>query len=312
MNENQRASELASAIAPPEGGCVISRPKPFQFRCREQFGFTLMSDLHIGSAFVEYGKIREELQEAKIQNDRILLNGDLVDLVLPSDSKRFSQDALHSKLHGRKDVVNAALDFAVEILGPYAGLIDVIGVGNHEGTMEHYHSIDIGMLLTERLSQAAGRDIDYGGPLGFSQYRWQWRRENKSRPSDSRTITIFRYHGVGGSAPVTKGMIDFARLSAWVDADIYWLGHKHSRFSDCATRIKCPKCGDNPDYLETRQIMTGAYSKVYYGQNQSSLRRHGRRANYAADKGLPPKGIGGARVVITPLRGGVMDIKVIQ
>lgn len=299
---------IAEQIEAPIGGCIISRPPPREYRIGQQFGFTLMSDLHIGSAFVEYGKIREELQEAKAQGDRILFNGDIIDLILPGDSKRFSQDALHVKLQGRKDVINAALDFAVEILGPYADLIDVVGSGNHEQSTEHYHSVDIGLLLVDRLSEIAKRAIDYGGPLGFSQYRWQ---RGSERISDTRGIDIFRFHGAGGAAPVTKGMIDFARLSAWVDADIYWIGHKHSRFSDVGERVRCPRSGENPDVRETRQIMTGAYSNVYYGQSQSSIHTIGRRANYAADKGLPPKGIGGARLVITLPRAGII-YKVVQ
>ncbi len=114
------------------GGFFITRPEPLQVKRTTEVGITLMSDLHLGAAHVDYKRIERDLREAKAAGDRILINGDVFDFILPSDHKRFSPDALHSRLRGRRDILNACLEWGTEFLAPYADQIDMIGIGNHE------------------------------------------------------------------------------------------------------------------------------------------------------------------------------------
>jgi hypothetical protein len=46
-----------------------------------------------------------------------------------------------------------------------------------------------------------------------------------------QSINLKMMHGSGGSAPVTKGVIDTARQGPWLpDADIVWNGHNHQGY----------------------------------------------------------------------------------
>jgi hypothetical protein len=277
------------------GGFVICRPKPVMIGS----GIHLMSDLHIGAPQVNYTLIKKELRDAAEIGDRIVLNGDIFDGILASDRKRFAPDCLHPRLHGRKDILNAAIDWAVELLSPYAHLIDMIGVGNHETALEKHHNVDAARILVYDLTRKLPKQhkdhvIHYGGYTGFIDYRVKSLTKKKTI-SVGRWV-LYYHHGSGGSAPVTKGMIDFNRKDTWIDADCIWLGHKHNRWNASLEKLSCPLQGDAPDTKEVRHIMTGAYMKTYVGQSQKSLRKHGRRSNYAADAGLGPQGQGGARV----------------
>ncbi len=50
----------------------------------------------------------------------------------------------------------------------------------------------------------------------------------------------------------------------------------------------------------------------YSGQSQADVRKRGRRAPYAADWGLPPQGMGGARLLVRfPAEGG-KELRVLQ
>lgn len=290
------------------GGWVICRPKPIPYWNGSTQGFTLMSDLHIGAPHVDYDLIVQDLETAKLHNDRILINGDLLDLILTSDKKRFSPEALHSRLQGAPDIVNAAIDWAVEILAPYAELIDMIGIGNHETAITRHHSVDVTRVLIRELARSLPKNskhvIHYGGYGGFVDYRFLAKTKNRghgqadgngSFTGHGKRWVIHYYHGSGASAPVTKGMIDLHRRS-WAHADLIWLGHKHNRFNVAVQVLSCPLQGHQPTIKDVRQVMTGAYFNTYAGQQQNEIASHGRRSNYAADLGLAPQGMGGTRI----------------
>lgn len=283
---------------PVLGGLHICRPQTIACEAGDTVGLRLMSDLHLGAAHVDYSLIEKELAEARDHGDRVALNGDVFDLILTKDLKRYSPDTILPALQGRADLVNAAVDLAVVLLAPVAGQIDMIGMGNHEAQVLHRHDTDPLLMLVERLRRhvpaRSPHVIHYGGYGGFLDYRF---RVGK-RAARPQRFVLFYHHGWGGAAPVTKGMIDFNRKSTWADADAMWMGHKHNRWNGHVQRIGCPDSGDEPDVRDVRHIMTGAYFQTYRGQSQESVRRHGRRSNYAADAGMAPQGMGGARVTL--------------
>lgn len=286
------------SIAEIEGGCAIIRPKAIAYKCGGQTSIALMGDLHIGSAATRISAIKADLEMAKACGARVLINGDVMECIFPADSKRFNPADLAPELRGRNDVLNATLDLAYGVLAPYASLIDMIGVGNHETATAHYHSADIGLMLADKLG------VPYGGMCGFVDYRFQ-----RSGGGGQRYV-IFYHHGAGGSAPVTKGMIDFHR-SRWIDADLVWFGHKHTRIQSHELSMRCPESGDQPVMRDRRFVITGSYSQTYHGQSQNSFRQHGRLSNYAADKLLAPNGCGGAVVQLTHKRDG-METRITQ
>lgn len=254
--------------------------------------FMLMSDLHIGSAFTSMAKIKEDLETARRYNARILINGDVFDAILPSDRKRFNPNVLSEALRGRADVLNAALDMAVTLLSPYADLIDVIGVGNHDTALEKHHSVDLVLLLVERLNTLVdGADVRYGGYTGYYAVT----------PPDNikgARFVFYYHHGSGGDSPITKGIGDFQRKLAWVsDANVIWMGHKHHRYADKMMRQKLCKSG-RISHIEVLCVMSGAYSDTYTQQTQADVMQRGRAASYASDWGGAPRMKGGVLVRI--------------
>jgi hypothetical protein len=267
--------------------------KELPYSVAEVSGLTLMSDLHIGAFNVDEEWIRGELNEARERGDRVNINGDVFDAILPKDAKRYKPEALHPRLHGISKVLDEQVDMAEELLAPYADLIDMIGMGNHESAVEKYHSTDLTARLIRRLNskvKTTGHEIQYGGYTGFIDYRFR----TKKGTGGSRRLVIYYHHGAGGSAPVTKGMIDFARKAAWVDADVIWLGHKHNKISDTgAMRLSCPIDGDDPVGRQVVFVMTGSYMTTYTGPVKGK-----RVASYASDFGMAPQAKGGARLTV--------------
>ncbi len=68
-------------------------------KCRE-FSDRLMSDMHIGSVHCDKEKINYELEDARKNHSRIFIIGDLFDMILPRDNKRFVPSMYDEALRG--------------------------------------------------------------------------------------------------------------------------------------------------------------------------------------------------------------------
>lgn len=250
----------------------------------------LMSDLHIGSPEVDYGLIKKDLKTAEEVDARILLNGDLFDAIVPSDSKRYRPDALHPRIRGRSDVLNETVTWAAELLEPYKKRIDLIGFGNHEDTVLKHHSTDLASMLVDRL----GIQRSYGGYTGFVDYRFVDDLRHTQR------YVIFYHHGAGGGASLGGSAAEFIKKLQFIDADMIFLGHRHFRITSHMRRLSCPLGGYKPRYKEVRYAMTGSYMDNWTVDRGSS-----RRASYAEDRGLPPLGKGGILLTLGVSRSGI-------
>lgn len=255
------------------GGLQVIRPTA------RPSGLRLMSDLHIGAANSDYALMISEMEDARRNGDRLLFNGDVFDMILSKDAKRFSPEVLHPEIRGRSDLVNASVEWAVRLLKPYADLIDFIGCGNHETHVSHNHSVDPSKLLADSLG------VPYGGYQGFIRYA--------SREGSKNPFTIFYWHGAGGGAGLGGQLGEFGSKGQFVEgADVSWFGHRHCKAVSQVERISL-----GSRKVTSRQqfyLRTGGYLVAYGDQGSSA---QGRRSNYAADSLHTPYGRGGLRVV---------------
>lgn len=214
----------------------------------------LMSDLHVDSANHDREQLIEDLESAKRIQARISINGDTVDAILPSDRKRH-HPAVGRHDPERDDVINQIVRQAVEVLTPYADLIDVISPGNHERSVLKYHHVDITSMIAGALNVHRSPDlpsIHVGSYRGFQVYRLG--TESRS----IRTFVIFRHHGLGGSAPVTGGALDLDRIRKDFDADLYWIGHKHQSIQRAYSRYAVSSHGTVYERRQ-RAVMSAGY-----------------------------------------------------
>lgn len=275
------------------GGLIVCRPRPLSLPC----GLTLLSDLHIGARSVDYKLIEKELRDAEKNNDRILINGDVFDAIIPSDKKRYRPSALHSRLSGVDDISNKIVDWAFELLSPYAHLIDMIGAGNHDDALTKNNSFDPVLALVDRLNDyLTVKTISYGGYCGFICYRIA----TKGR----KLFNIFYHHGFGKS----KLSDQYSQLH-WIEGvDVVWLGHLHSRTNAHYVRMSPPAYGSTSEYRDVRFVRTGAYINTYKGQSQKSIHKSGGVVNYGVLAAHHPYGTGGARILLSE----DLTVKVVQ
>lgn len=299
------------------GGSVICRPEPLNYTTGQSLGFTLLSDLHFGSANTDYDRIQSDLDTALAHGDRILINGDVIDGIVPSDQKRYTPNNLHPRLAGANDIVNKSVDWAFELLSPVALLIDMIGCGNHDDKIAKKYGTDPVLMLVALLNHhlrafGSNHTIWYGGYTGYVDYRFRNIGQTNNKPNGyGQRYLLWYHHGSGGGSSLASAAGTFSRTSFASDADLVWLGHNHIPMSTGEMVMECPQTGYEPKFREVRYVRTGAYGEHWGGQTQEDIRKKGRKGNYVADSMLRPAMKGGARVVLTFHRKAY-DVKVVQ
>jgi UDP-2,3-diacylglucosamine pyrophosphatase LpxH len=267
------------------------------------FFYFLMSDLHIGHVACRQKLIAAELAAARAAGARILINGDVFDAINPKD-KRFALSQIAKPLRGEDDMEAAAVGMAVKLLGPYADLIDLIGVGNHEEAWIRRSAADmVGRLIRELhaglKAQGIAHTIRHGGISGFIRTYLSYDTDaplaRNSTVPRALTHTLAYHHGSGGDAPITKGQIEFSRKVAHVIADAYWMGHKHNKtFSeDCILDLSTK---NQIKYRQRLNIQTASYLENWKATDQGNPLGY----TYAESSNSPPKPLGGLWLALTP------------
>lgn len=266
----------------------------------------LCSDLHIGSVNFDLKRWRQDMDAARRVNARILVNGDVFDAIDFKD-KRFDANVLLPELRGEKDLQGAVVGLATSYFEPYADLIHVIGIGNHEEKWIFHNANDPVARLIERLNaglEQKGTDhrIRHGGIGGYIRTVFRFPKYGDQKtPSVSHDLLYF--HGSGGDSPVTRGTIDFYRKENQFVFDAVTQGHKHHKTFIDGVTIELSRNGHIRP-RERKLIQTGSYFQNYKRTSQDNPLDY----SYAESKHHAPKPIGGMFLRLKPVREKIDDM----
>ena len=260
----------------------------------DRFHNLLMSDLHLGSSSFDEKSFMDDLAWAREAKARIMIAGDVFDLILPSDSQRYNPSAVHPDLRGSPTPMNDLIPYAAEKLSSVVNLIDMIGVGNHDVAGIKYHNADPVAMLLERLNgiRTAKHPIAHGAYTGAVVQTF--RRTTGAGAS----WNTYYHHGYGGESPSTRGILNLNRLSQFVDrADVVWMGHKHHRYviDDRVTVI--PPYGQKLISKQRWLVQSASYRKPAMDDQMDSKKRY--TPQYEVQGGMIPKPNGGIRFLLT-------------
>jgi predicted phosphodiesterase len=97
--------------------------------------------------------------------------------------------------------------------------------GNHETAVIKNAQVDITGNLAHRLNAEAGGNVHVGGYGGWVRFLF------KQSGIYQGSMRMKYFHGAGGEAPVTRGVIQTARQAVYLpNADIVWNGHNHQSY----------------------------------------------------------------------------------
>lgn len=235
--------------------------KAYEFITNAKAGMVLklglFGDIHIDSPDCDREKLKKDFDFCKKDGRFILIDGDWFDAIILSDRKR----AVPHIVENTDQQLNKKLEESYEFLKPYQENILFIGRGNHEESIMKYNGLDMLQMLVTMLNMNQDHKILYGNYANF--IRFTFKECGKAR--HEYHYDIFAHHGCGGSAPQTKGMLDFAALTKGVNADLIWIGHKHNALIDYSAPVmhidrsgevvlKNRQCIETPSYQKGRTI----------------------------------------------------------
>jgi hypothetical protein len=233
------------------------------FEIGETFNVFLCSDIHLEAPDHDRRLLIKELDEAVASKADILIGGDVFNMLLPGDRKRFTPH--QNKYVDTDAVINEALDEAITIFTPYAKNIKVILCGNHDDAVIKYHGVDIVQLLIHELNKKDGVNIEYLGYSGYIRYKYRYAKGKRNYVYDIKAS-----HGSGGGAVVTKGTIGLTRDFTANIADCYWSGHTHTKVILPDDVCSYLNQAGNIKHKSRKGIITGAYVKPC--QEESTMR----------------------------------------
>lgn len=220
----------------------------------KKYLYALFSDLHIDSKHCNIKLLTSSLEWCKNNDAKILINGDTFDAILLRDMKR----ATNSRMEVEDGQLNIKMKRVVELFKPYVNNIVFIGTGNHEISVMKFNGVDIlDWLICELNHYKTNGVIAKGDYQSFIRIGFSY---GEKKQQYRLIYDIFAHHGMGGLAPTTKGMLDFARMTQCTLADLYWIGHKHNNLIDPSMPLKMITANGNIITKNRKAIMTPSFT----------------------------------------------------
>jgi predicted phosphodiesterase len=261
-------------------------------------GITFIGDPHTFKNETLTQQLKEDLEDAKKRNDLIALWGDVAEWIVPSDLKRYSAKDNH-EVDG---IVNYEVDRLRDFYAPYVNNIAIMKVGNHETQFIKRHHVDPMAMLIRDLNRLRDQSLQ---PIFYGGYTCWWlvkmiQYYNEKRVG-SQSVKFWLHHGSGGSAPVTRGAIDRARIADSISADVYVIGHKHQSVHINTKHEYLDDYGNvkrkDRDFL----IVAG-----YSGWEQEAPGDNPYALNWSAESFYGLESTGSATIRLTPTREGMI------
>jgi len=245
----------------------------------------LTSDNHFDSIECNRHLLKKHLDEAKARNAYIFVFGDWFDGMQGRFDPRRSMAGVR-KEYQSDNYYDLIVDDSLKFLKPYAGNILLMTDGNHETSIEKNANTNVLSNLIKDL-HTEGSPVARGGYGGWVKFLFDLGGGKKCGPR--RSLNLKYYHGAGGNAPVTKGVIQTNRQATYLpDADIVVNGHNHQAYNVPLVRERISVQG--VQYFDlVHYIRTSGY-KQDYGDGS-----HG----WAVEKGFGPAPIGGCWLRLT-------------
>lgn len=263
----------------------------------EEHGITFIGDPHTFKVASLTEQLRSDMADAASHNDRIVVYGDIDEWIVPSDSKRYTNAKHNSMVDG---YVNKRVLQLADFYEPFANNIEVMKAGNHETAFLKCHYVDPMALLVAELNRRRDQKLR---PIFYGGYTMWWLVKFIDAPNGKRTksksVTFWLHHGAGGTAAVTRGAIDRARIYDAITADVYVIGHKHQSL-----------------HVQTKHEMLDSYGNVrrhdrdfiivagYSGWEQEAPGPAGMDLNWSAENFYGLESTGCARVRLVPVATG--------
>ena len=173
-----------------------------------------LGDCHYGAPLCDLDKLKETIKWIKDNpKARVILMGDLIDAGLRDSvgGGSFDNDATPEK----------QIDFILDLLLPIKDKILCMLHGNHEERIRQKTSIDVSKMMAKVLG------VTYAGDSAYLRIR-----------AGDMSYKIFAMHGNSSSLTPAGKLNSCMKMSTYLDADLYIMGHNHELMSHSTVYIR--------------------------------------------------------------------------
>jgi hypothetical protein len=256
----------------------------------------LISDIHWDNPHCNRDLLKKHLDQALAIEADILFNGDTFCLMQGAYDPRKSKNDIRPE-HNKTNYLDAVINDAIEWFSPYAHLIKVIGYGNHETNILKRAETDVIDRFVFGLNSKNGTNVEVGGYGGWIVYQFK-----RSASAGMTAYKIKYMHGFGGGGPVTRGVIQFNRMSTFVEgADMLWMGHVHEDHELTYT-VERLNSNNKVKLKDILMVRTPTYKEEYQDG----------KGGWHVERGASPKALGGRWLELHPERIRKGDIEMVK
>lgn len=194
----------------------------------------MLSDIHWDNPKCDRDLLKSHMDYCLKHDIPVVINGDFFCLMQGKGDPRGSKSDILPE-HNNSKYLDSVIQTAVEWWEPYAGILKVIGYGNHETGVIKHRETDVLQRFIDLLNYKTNQKIQAGGYGGWVVVYLQATEKNGYKCTKS----IKYYHGSGGGGPVTRGEINLTRAMAMHEGyDVYSMGHIHENKATNTVREK--------------------------------------------------------------------------
>jgi len=250
----------------------------------ESFTFTPVGDLHMGNSACDMELVFRTLDGIRA-DPRALWGGmgDYIDAIFPNDPRWAAGgiDERFMPLSNQDRIADAYREKLSDLLHPIAEKCLFFGRGNHEETVLKHYYTDLAGVVAHDLK------LPYSEWAGATKVVFS---DSPVASSHGYQLIIFHQHGWQAGRMDGAKVNEARRLMAYIHADIYLVGHSHSKFV-----IPQARMGFNHPF--TRIVQQEVYL-AHTGSALKTLRQD--VVSYAERAGYPPVSLGFVTFRITP------------
>jgi UDP-2,3-diacylglucosamine pyrophosphatase LpxH len=218
------------------------------------------SDAHHDSILCNRDYQLQHLKEAK-QRDALIFDwGDFFDAMQGRFDPRRNMDELRPE-YRRAEYFDFVPEDSAKYLEDYAEHIALMCMGNHETAVLKNANINLTDRLVYQLNTMRGSKIKVGGYGGWVRFMFNMSDGKSTGPRKSWRVKYF--HGSGGEAPVTRGVIQTARQAVYLpDANVVVNGHNHHQYVIPIARERLSNKGKHYSDIQYH-VRTPGYKQDY-------------------------------------------------
>lgn len=232
----------------------------------ESFHITPFSDLHIDDSLCDLAALKQAANERRgLENHFAVAIGDIFNLVVPTDLKRYRPSVQPASIAGRDDWVNSTFEYVTGVLKSLDLRWLLVSPGNHCDEFTKRTGVDLITMLAHDLGCFRG---GYSGVIDFSI------GDPKHR-GDGVKFRMAYNHGAWGGR-TNKGYSGawpwFSQIDAW---NVALYGHNHAIRVDPEIRRRAS--GNKLVEYDAYLVSCGSYVKSYADDAKQThyAERHG-------------------------------------